>query len=74
MIAILEEGGEGVALGVMICPLVNGLVIGIACEILAARLGGDGGGEMRAAYEGRPLGWYCWKLSGFMEILPRDPS
>jgi len=56
--AILDEGGEGVALGVMTWLLPKGLVMGIAWEILAARLGGDGGGEMRAAYEGRPRGFW----------------
>jgi len=56
--AILDEGGEGVALGVMTWLFPKGLVMGIAWEILAARFGGDGGGEMRAAYEGRPSGFW----------------
>ena len=76
MIVTLDEGGEGVALGVMmICVLVRGLVMGMAWEILTA-LAGDGGGEMRTAYEGRPRGCFGWKVlaSGFIKIFPREPS
>jgi len=53
MTEILDEGGEGVALGVTTWVLVKGQVIGIACET-RAMLGGEGGGEMRTACEGRP--------------------
>lgn len=76
MTEILDEGGEGVVLGVITWVFVRGQVIGIACETRAAMLGGEGGGEMRTACEGRPrrtLGWNG-ELSAFIEILPRVPS
>lgn len=75
MTEILDEGGEGVWLGVTTWVFVRGQVMGIAWETRAGMLGGEGGGEMRTACEGRPrtLGWNG-ELSAFIETLPRVPS